>query len=213
MTRTTWMCGLAMVTTAMFASASESSAQVIFGAKVGYTQADMVFEPDTETNRLASFGGGGFLRFGAGSVSFQPEIVVLTKGAVEPVITGDQTLKTDYLELPLLLRLGMRAGAAFAPYLLVGPSISYEIACEAEIEIAGGTETIDCDEEASDRKEFDIGVAGGLGFEFPVGVGSVLVEGRYVHGLTDLNDLDGFSARNRAFAAFLGFAIPLGGVR
>jgi outer membrane protein with beta-barrel domain len=213
MTRTAWIGGLALVATAMFGSTNEVSAQVTLGARVGYTQADMIFDPEAETSRLSSVAGGAFLRFGLGSVSFQPEVLVVTKGFLETVGPADLQLKTDYLEVPVLLRLSTGAGSPFAPYLLVGPSLGYEIRCQIEEEVAGQQVTDDCNDDDPNHKKFDVGVTGGLGFEFAIGAGSLLIEGRYVHGLTDLNDGDSISERNRAFGAFLGYAIPLGGVR
>ena len=54
---------------------------------------------------------------------------------------------------------------------------------------------------------------GGAGFEFPMGPGRLLIEGRYIYGLTNLNDSsagDDSSSKNRTWAIFAGFAVPIG---
>jgi hypothetical protein len=108
------------------------------------------------------------------------------------------------IEVPVLLRLGLGV-LPFSPYILAGPAFAFEIDCDVE----QADVSVACDD--GTRKEFDFGLAGGAGIEFGLGPGSVLLEGRYTHGLTNLNDdPDGPEIKNRSFGVFGGYSISIG---
>jgi hypothetical protein len=185
------------------------------GFKVGPTWSKLNFEGNNDGNDwLTSFGGGGFIRFGFSGFSLQPEILAVTKGsAVDPDV-ADARLKLDYIEVPIELFFSLGAGSV-APYVLVGPAFAFEIKCSVDAEFLGNDGSFECDNDASDRKTFDIGAVGGLGLNFRAGPGSVLVEGRYTHGLMNLNDANDSNStvRNRSIALFAGYSIALGSTR
>jgi hypothetical protein len=192
---------------ALAASASAASAQLVIGAKLGATFSKVdVDDDETNESRLTSFGGGGFIRFGLGGLSIQPEILALTKGT-EFDSSGDDDgkIKLDYVEIPILVRFGLGQ-----LYLMAGPSIGFDIGCEIEAE--GLDSSFDCDEAGADvfdRSKTDFGLTGVAGFELGIGPGSLFVEGRYTHGLSDLDKSDQFKAQNRSFGVFAGFSIGL----
>jgi hypothetical protein len=93
---------------------------------------------------------------------------------------------------------------------MLGPSFGFEIACEvtnSETDPDGD----DCDDAGGERASLDIGAAGAVGLEFNMGVGSVLLEGRYTHGFTDIADPDPDTVKNRSYAVYVGYSVPLGG--
>lgn len=196
-------------------SFDSATAQTI-GFKVGPTFSNIDEDPDDATvdeGRLTSFGGGGFIRFGFAGLSLQLEALAITKGSKVEDETGDDNmeLQLDYIEVPVTALFSLGNG----PYAFVGPSFGFEIDCDINVEFAGTESSFDCDDdsvEGFNRKKLDVGVTGGLGLQFPLGPGSLLVEGRYTHGLTNLNDepSDDGKIRNRSFAAFAGYAIPIG---
>ena len=206
----------ALIAGALAAEPNSASAQLVLGAKVGATFSQIDVDPDEgDLKRLTSFGGGGFLRFGMAGLSLQPEVLAVTKGAKVEDTDGSGKLKIDYIEVPVFARFGLSSGASFAPYLMVGPSFSFDIGCSLEGEGGGVNVDIDCDdaflgEDFFDRKKFDIGAAAALGLEFAAGPGNILVEGRYTHGFSDLDKGEDSKARNRMFGIFAGYAIPLG---
>jgi hypothetical protein len=197
---------------ALAVSASAASAQLVIGAKVGATFSKIDVEgDDTEQSRFNSLGGGGFIRFGLGGLSLQPEILALTKGSKveDPGTDDDGKVKLDYIEIPVLLRFGLGQG----PYVMAGPSIGFDIGCTVEAEAFGAEFSSDCDEVGADifdRNKTDFGLTGVLGFEAGLGPGRIFVEGRYTHGLTDLAKEDDAKAKNRTFGVFAGFSIGLG---
>src|SRR5512145_1999987 len=82
-----WLTLVALVALNLGAAA-QADAQVI-GFKIGPTFANLDVDDDEDAGRLTSFGGGGFIRFGLGGLSVQPEILVVTKGAETDFGGGD----------------------------------------------------------------------------------------------------------------------------
>ena len=199
----------AVAAIALASSASAASAQLVIGAKLGATFSKVdVDDDETNESRLTAFGGGGFIRFGIGGLSIQPEILALTKGTkFDDVGTDDDgKIKLDYVEIPILLRFDLGQ-----LYVMAGPSIGFDIGCEIEVE--GFDTEFDCDDAGTDvfdRSKTDFGLTGVAGLELSLGPGSLFVEGRYTHGLSDLDKSDQFKAQNRSFGVFAGFSIGLG---
>jgi hypothetical protein len=189
--------------------AAPAAAQTI-GFKVGPTFANLDIDDDaSEPESLTSFGGGGFIRFGL----LQVELLALTKGAEQSFDFGagpvDGKFKLTHIEVPVTAVFSLGAG----PYLFAGPSVGFEVSCEVEVDDGDVSAEADCDEgDELPRKKFDFGLVGGAGIQFPAGPGSILVEGRYSHGLADLNDddTDDTSVKSRYFAVFAGYSIRLG---
>jgi hypothetical protein len=102
------------------------------------------------------------------------------------------------------------------PYVFGGGSVAFETGCEFESDVGGVEVSLDCDDDDPEadsfqRKETDFGVLVGAGFQFPLGPGAGLLEGRHTWGLTNLIDDDSDdSIKNRSFAFFAGYAIPIG---
>lgn len=191
-------------------SAAPAAAQTI-GFKLGPTFSKLHVDDDDTAETLSSFGGGGFIRFGAGGVSLQAEVLALTKGAeLEDEANGfTSRLKLTYVEIPVTALIPLGSG----PYLFAGPSVGFEVNCEAELERTGGSLSGDCGDEIQ-TKDLEVSLHGGAGIQFPLGPGSLLLEGRYIYGLTDVNDdadeAVNESAKNRTWTVMAGYAISIG---
>jgi hypothetical protein len=199
------------------AAAVPALAQSI-GFKLGPTFSKFSVEDTSEgePENLTSFGGGGFIRFGFAGLSLQAEVLALTKGASQTFSdatgTGTAKFKLNYVEVPVTIMFSLGSG----PYLFAGPSVAFELSCKIDIESPDiNLENEDCDDETTQdtRKKTDVSVLGGAGFEFPIGVGRLLIEGRYIYGLTNLNDDPSDpnnSIKHRTWAALAGFVVPIG---
>ena len=162
---------------------------------------------------LTKFAGGGFVRFGTGNIGVQPELMYVSKGIKFETTGGDVDLQMDYVEVPLLLHLGLGAGVV-TPYVVAGPAFAFEASCTIGVSDDSASAEVDCDasdEGPVERKKFDVGAMFGGGLAFPAGPGSLLVDGRYNIGLINIVDDDSDdSFKHRTFSFTAGYQIPLG---
>lgn len=178
------------------------------GFKLGASLANIdVDEAGTTQERMTGFAGGGFIRFGSGMLGLQPELLSVTKGTNVVDTNDDIELRLEYVEIPVLVHVGLMQGSAFAPYLFAGPTIALEAGCSAR---ENGVSR-DCgDADVFSRNTTDFGATGGGGFAFLAGPGALLVEARYTYGFTNINAGSGPEAKNRATLLMAGYSIPLG---
>ena len=196
--------------------ATPAAAQSI-GFKLGMTSSDMDVSDDdgVSIDRLTSLGGGGFLRFGFAGLGLQIDVLALTKGSeTSDPAEGNMDIKLDYVEVPVQLVFAL-GSSRLGPYIMVGPSVAFEVGCNVEMEDTGGNELeSECDDaDFFDRKSTDFGVSGAAGLQIPLGPGAMLLEGRYTHGLSNILDseTDETKIRNRSYGLFVGYSIGIGG--
>ena len=167
-----------------------------FGAKVGPAFTGIALANDdgqTYHPRIAALGGGFFM------LPLKPRFAVQFEAMSSPKGTrleedGDgfaQTLMLRYFEVPVLARVnGPNVGPGIL-YLLAGPF--FGIRASAKAQIASVTDSVNAGlrEDASDAIErFESGLIVGGGLE----IGRhLLVEGRYSHGFTNVNRVEGFN--------------------
>ena len=183
------------------------------GFKLGSTWSKVdVDQPDGDDgiDWMSAFGGGGFIRFGMGGLGLQVDVLALTKGAeVVDAAEGDVNFKIDYVDVPVQLAFSL-GSSRFSPYLLVGPSIGFEVGCKLDDETTASDTEIDCDDgDFFRRKSVDLGATGAVGLQIPMGPGSLLVEGRYTHGLSNIADEGNTEIKTRSAGIFAGYSIAL----
>lgn len=175
-----------------------------FGVRAGASWATISFSPGSDAqdlpgaDRQTGFAGGVsvFLTHGRGG-GLQLEGLVVRKGA-RNLLRRDDSIRLTYLEIPLLLHVDVAQRGDSATYLVVGPSVAFNL--QASYEEDGVTEDI-----KDDIETFDAGFSVGGGFE----AGPVVIDLRYTWGLRrvfEVGDLDG-AFRNRAFTATAGFRV------
>jgi hypothetical protein len=185
-----------------------AEAQVEIGAKGGVTFADvpkfaemLEDEGGSADMRIgAAFGGSLAVTLG-GVVGLQTEVLYTQKGLKADAPSGiDETfhLRLDYIDIPVLLRLGPTGGKGLQ--FLVGPSFNFNTSAKTVLEGA-----VDADDDIKDDiEDFEIGLVFGAGYYGSV----VTVEGRYQEGLTDIADFRDFSDdvtyKNRTFLVLFG---------
>ena len=170
---------------------------------------------DHDTSSLTAFGGGGFVRFGHGAIGVQLDVLVVTKGAEAVGFTdGEAEIKLNYIEVPLQLVLSYGIKKV-RPYFMFGPSVGFEIGCGLSVDDDDADDSeADCDDAGFfERDDPDFGIVGAVGVNIPLGPGAVLFEARYTHGMTNIYEesgIDDNEVKNRSFALFGGYSIPLG---
>ena len=157
--------------------------------------------------------------------AIQPEFNLIQKGAKQEFsevdsLIGSISTKTNiafnYLEVPVLIKAGTSFGPARVD-LLAGPSFGYALSgkVKEEFTLNGETEKdeIDVDFKEDEVKRTDVGLQLGAAFSFNLGESAKLfVDGRYLFGLTNLNDStedDSFKVNNRGVALSAGVLFTL----
>ena len=153
-----------MMVVLALASSTPAWAQVGGGIKAGVNFAK-VSGSDEDPGRRIGAVAGVFMTVGLGSVfAIQPEVVFSMQGTEFSLGTA----KADYVQVPLLLRIGSSSKAGASVYGLVGPSVGIWVRDE------GFTD---------DLKRTDVGLVAGAGVTFS----RLLVEARYTAGLTEFS--------------------------
>jgi hypothetical protein len=171
-------CAMVM---AVLAAPAAAWAQVGGGIKAGANFARVTGADDDDIGDRIGFVAGLFLTTNQGLFAAQPEVVLSMQGS--KFSFGTATL--DYIQVPILLRIGSSAKNKASIYGLVGPSFGLLVQ----------------DDNWDDPIErSDVGLVVGAGVTFS----RVLAEVRYTAGLRDFSK--GSTAyKNRVFSLMGGF--------
>jgi hypothetical protein len=171
-------CAMVM---AVLAAPVTAWAQVGGGIKAGANFARVTGADDDDIGDRIGFVAGLFLTTNQGLFAAQPEVVLSMQGS--KFSFGTATL--DYIQVPILLRIGSSAKSKASIYGLVGPSFGLLVQ----------------DDNWDDPIErSDVGLVVGAGVTFS----RVLAEVRYTAGLRDFSK--GSTAyKNRVFSLMGGF--------
>ncbi len=185
---------LAMVA---FVSPATSWAQVGGGIKAGLNLSSVkgFNDPGTSSSQRTGLAAGVFATFGiAPIVAIEPEVLFSMQGTklhfTSGSVSSDATAKIDYLQVPVLLRIGNSGGDTASLYAVVGPTVG--------ILLSANSNGIDFKDQL---KKTQVGVAAGVG----VTLTRFLAEARYTYDLSDFNKTStGGSRRNRVVSFLIG---------
>jgi len=201
-------------------STSAAAKTFMIGGKVGGNLATVVGDdsPDN-TSRLLGFSGGAVAALNFGSFGLQPELLYTVKGVETESSAGgvsvEQTRRFNYAQIPILLRYNVSVpGAPITPKVLLGPSISFFLDGENDVEGAtgGGNVAIGGDIDSSEvRSPYFDGIFG-LGVDIGLGPGTLLADVRVEQSLqtigdSDNNDGDPLDQFHNSITAHVGFAL------
>jgi opacity protein-like surface antigen len=161
------------------------------------------------------FAGGVSLEIGLGGwLTLQPEALFVMKGTSLGSIditgpggtvigTAKVTEAVDYLEFPILARIGLPSVGPVSPYLLAGPAVAVRLSQKIRVSgTATGSGGIDLFRSA------DLGLALGPGVELGRGHVRGSLDLRYTLGLTPAaEDVYSDDARNGALMVMAGITI------
>lgn len=179
-----------------FLLAAPAQAQAIFGLKAGLNTAYFSGDDAAGTDPRLGAVGGAFVRFDVTpAVALQLEALYSQEGAED----FDGTYKLDYVDVPVLLRLGVPVSPLADAGVYAGPSLGIPV--RSKFDFDNGAE-------ADEETNLDVGVTVGVDFwSGPVGV-----DLRYTAGLTDVfsDEIGGLPVtaldiRNQAFTVTLGY--------
>jgi hypothetical protein len=188
--------GCVVITTAP-ASAQDWQA----GVRAGVNLANVSTEAAGDTEALdmvPRLVAGVFLTWPIASwLDLQPEVLYSAKGARADVEGFESSLLLDYLEIPVLARIPLRMlGRSVS--VLAGPSFGVRLRARARADFDGSTEEVDI---GDDAERTDVGAVVGAGFE----IRSVIIDGRYTFGFTDIDRAEDVKSKNRVFSFSVGF--------
>ena len=135
------------------------------------------------------------------------------KGVTETTEQGVKvTAAIDYIEFPVLLRIGIPTAGAISPHFFVGPAVSFEADCKAEVSQGGISIAVDCNELDVDTKSIDFGAVGGVGVDISAtSTVAVTLDVLYNRGIAGF-DLPccRASSKHRVWSILVGAAFPIG---
>ncbi len=124
--------------------------------------------------------------------------------------SADGTVKMNYLEFPVLLRISPPADSKVKVYFNLGPVLDIRLSSTFNIETSNGSEGSDDLDDVTNSVNF--GAQGGVGLDIGVGTSSsVVVQARYHLGFTNVFDDETFSIRHSDAQLSAGFAQRFGG--
>lgn len=165
--------------------------------------------------------GGAFLAVNLAPIfAVQPEVMFMPKGGTFPTFADQgqvvtMKLRLSYVEVPVLAKLSFPIeGTRVKPSVFGGPALAFKTGCSVSGESGGTSASATCTTLSGGGGTFkstDVSAILGAGLDFPIGKMKGVVEARFDLGLMNVDDSGSASeVKNRAFAAFVGFSVPLG---
>ena len=178
--------------------AGSAHAQVTFGVRAGLNTAFLSGDSADGLDPRLGFAGGAILRFDATpGLAIQAEALYSQEGAKESDGIDEGTYQFDYLEIPILARVGIPLSPYADAGVFVGPSIGIPISGRFDSDLSDAAD-LDLD----DAMNTDIGLTFGADYwSGPFGI-----DLRFTTGLTDAYDGVGLGdARNQTFTVTAGY--------
>jgi len=176
-----------------------------FGVKAGVNFANLDFsgeDVDVSFDQRMGLVAGAFVLVPMSETfGFQIEGLYSQKGAKTEEGDFEQRTELDWFDVPVLARYTIPSSTNTSFHLFAGPSFAFKLGAKSIFEFEGeGEEEEDIEDEV---KGFDFGIVFGAGIEF----GKFVIDARYTHGLTDLNDVEDeiVEVKTRVFAIMAGF--------
>ena len=223
----------------MYGNTPNTSAGSGISASYGFRAGATFSTLNTETEEEVDLGYVTGLQLGAVAnfyinpiLSIQPEILYIQKGSkasykVEESYPdfyyeeeGNLEMKTDYLEVPLLMKASFGAGNLNF-FVTAGPTFGYWLSgtekATVRVRFTDGVDEFEESETSEDDIEFDdednrveVGASVGLGIGYRVGTGTLNLDVRYGLGLTDIYEIeDDSQAKNRVFGISLAYLFSM----
>jgi hypothetical protein len=197
-----------IATAAIFTAFTPAQGQMTKGIFAGVNSSSFSvtnLDSDESTSSHTGFMAGGWIGLHLGNlIALQLEAFYTQKGS-KLNETGEPTatFKTDYIEIPLLLQVGLPLGA-LKPHIYAGPAIAFNVNCK--IDIDGGTGG-KCDEAPFDIEIKSTDFSGIIGIG--INISRFLIAVQYDHGFDNLlvDDTSPTEANNRTWTLLAGFGL------
>jgi hypothetical protein len=181
-----------------------------FGFTAGVNSSTISGSDLGNVSRRTGFIAGGLLVLPVSSnIAIEPELVYSTKGIESHDSGVDASLKMNYVQLPVLVRVEIPASGGTKPFLYGGPAISYKASCNVEVNGGGTNINSGCDNLESDSdklKTVDYGLVAGGGLMFDFGGRKFSIGARYDHSLGKISESS--DSKHRAISVLATLEFP-----
>jgi outer membrane protein with beta-barrel domain len=196
-------------------SVAAQSSGVQVGVEGGASIATLTGSGGTgvESRTTGSFGVVLVLESAHSAFGFETGVAYVPKGATSASSGTRVSFETSYVEVPLLLRVGLPLqGSHILPTLAVGASVGFNTGCRISFSTPGGSGANDCNSRAAlstsafSLRAVDLGITAGVGVDIPLSPALVLAPAvRYTRGVTTIsNSANAPDAVNSAFQLGVG---------
>lgn len=164
-----------------------------------------------DEGRRTGFTAGVFLVADfRGLLALQPELRFIQKGYQiassvrlgEELVPVTATIKIDYVEVPLLVRLDVPTAGPVSPHVLVGPTFGSTVNAAAEVKLEGESQTVDIGDGVGGT---DLGLEFGAGVDVEIDAGTAILDARFGFGLSNIPSIANLSVKNRGVMVTAGF--------
>ena len=208
---------------AFLALPTTAESQVAIGVSGGLSLANFSGDDvdDDEFDSRTGLLAGGFINVPISEIlSVTSGLYYVQKGASDAEAGEDGTFKVDYVEVPVLLQVGVGQTESAAFSVFAGPRLGFETKCQVEGADDGVTAAVDCDSPAlADALGFELETKGvTFGAIFGAGVRVMTSEtmffvanGGLDLGLQSFVDIEDVDIKNNAWFLQAGVGWIVGG--
>lgn len=175
---------------------------VSFGLKGGVNLANLNGNDSDHDDARSGLNIGVVLEFSIplSPIGIESGLYYSQKGASSEDQGATGTLKTDYLEVPVLAKISFGPPGPIKPHLLAGPYLGFLLNSENVSDSGGGSVSLDLKDSTND---VDFGLIGGIGLDVNMGLATLSLQARYSMGLSEVyTDRD---LKHGVFAIVAGF--------
>lgn len=177
------------------------------GLKLGFSLSKLVqgsaVPPALEWANVPFFAGGLSFESRWGPLSLQPEVLFVRMGG-RYEIDADNGFENrfSYIQVPLLVKVGVLPRGPLDPFVCAGGYGAYLIKAQGVLKADGETTKADLTDE---YMRLDYGLIGGAGLTLRFRGLALSIEGRYVHGLANVfkDPGEGDTLKNRGLMALI----------
>lgn len=192
----------------LLVGATPATAQIGIGVIGGVSFANLhgadIDIPGLSRSGRTGFLAGAMLDIPLGAVSIRPEVFYVQKGVRFSDSSGEAGFNLDYIEIPVLLVVGIPAGGLKVEFF-AGPQVAFQAKCSVVATPTGGSSSsVDCPSDLIESTDFGIVFGGG------VAVGSFMAQVALDYSLTTLDaETDPDDIKNQAFYILVGWMFRL----
>lgn len=185
------------------------AAQLTFGFRAGANYATLSGDGEVDGRTGLHIGGFAMLALSP-TLDMQIGAVAAQKGARRSEEDESSRFALDYVEVPILVRVEIPTPGPVSPHVSVGPAVSFEVRCEAEVSVQGLTATVGCGDAGIDTELVDFGAVAGAGVGLarsaPV---NLSLDVLYNLGLRSIIETGGTDVKNRAWSLLVSVGFPM----